>query len=195
VYDRSTTAAECRTDGRPRSPRTGAQKAEFAEQLLRNQGQLLGYIYSLVRDLDDADDLFQQTSLVLWDKFDQFDPERSFVSWACGVARYEVLNFVRARSRDRLYFSDELSLALIEAQEDLEKERLEERREALAGCMKKLRDRDKELLEACYGPSSGVRDVAHARGRSAQSVHNSLRRIRRALFECVHRSLAQGGVA
>jgi RNA polymerase sigma-70 factor, ECF subfamily len=117
------------------------------------------------------------------------------VSWACGVARYEVLNFVRARSRDRLYFSDELSLALIEAQEDLEQERLEERRAALAGCMKKLRERDKELLEACYGRSTGVREAALARGRSAQSVHNSLRRIRRALFECVHRSLAHEGVA
>src|SRR5215472_639653 len=92
-------------------------KAEFAARLRQHQTQLFGYIYSPVRDLDDADDLFQQTSLVLWDKFDQFDPSRSFAGWACGVARYEVLNFLRARSRDRLYFSDELSLALIEAQE------------------------------------------------------------------------------
>ena len=64
--------------------------------LARHQSQLFGYIYSLVRDLDDADDLFQQTSLVLWDKFDLFDPSRSFVGWACGVARYEVLNFLRS---------------------------------------------------------------------------------------------------
>ncbi len=54
--------------------------------------------------------------------------------------------------------------------------------------MKKLRERDKDLLEACYGRSAGVREVARARGRSAQSIHNSLRRIRRALFECVRRS-------
>jgi RNA polymerase sigma-70 factor (ECF subfamily) len=109
------------------------------------------------------------------------------------VARYEVLNFLRARSRNRLYFTDELNLALIEAQEDLEQEQLEERRDALAGCMKKLRDRDQDLLETCYGRSVGIRDVALARGRSTQSIHNSLRRIRRALFECVRRSLAQGG--
>ena len=77
------------------STRPGDRKAEFAAQLGRHQGQLFGYIHSLVRDLDDADDLFQQTSLVLWDKFDQFDASRSFVCWACGVARYEVLNFLR----------------------------------------------------------------------------------------------------
>jgi RNA polymerase sigma-70 factor (ECF subfamily) len=195
VYERSRTTAEYRRDTRESPQCTNALRAEFAELLARHQGQLLGYIYSLVRDLDDADDLFQQTCLVLWDKFAQFDASRSFVGWACGVARYEVLHFLRARSRDRLYFSDELSVALIEAQETLEQERLEERRMALAGCMNKLRQRDKDLLEACYGPSAGVRDVAQARGRSPQSIHNSLRRIRRSLFECVRRSLAQQGGA
>ena len=117
---------------------------------------------------------------------------RSFMNWACGVARYEVLNFLRARGRNRLYFSDELSLALIEAQEALEQEHLEERRDALAGCMKKLRQQDRELLEACYGRPAGIRDVARQSGRSTHSIHNSLRRIRRALFECVQRRLAHG---
>ena len=37
---------------------------------------------TLVRDLNDADDLFQQTGLVLWRKYEQFDPSRSFVAWA-----------------------------------------------------------------------------------------------------------------
>jgi RNA polymerase sigma-70 factor (ECF subfamily) len=170
-------------------------KVEFAALVRQHQTQLFGYIYSLVRDLDDADDLFQQTSLVLWDKFDRFDHSRCFIGWACGVARYEVLNFIRARHRSRLYFSDELNLAMIEAQETLDDERFEERRDALSGCMKKLRERDRELLEACYGRSSCIQDVANAWGRSTHSIHNSLRRIRRVLFECVRRKLAQGGLA
>ena len=145
--------------------------------------------------LDDADDLFQQTSLVLWDKFEQFDPSRSFINWSCGVARYEVLNFLRSRSRKRLYFSDELNLALIEAHESLEHEQLDDRRDALAGCMKKLRARDLELLETCYGRSVCIQEVASAWGRSTHSIHNSLRRLRRLLFECVRRSLAQEGLA
>ena len=163
--------------------------------LAQHQSQLFGYIYSLVRDLDDADDLFQQTSLVLWDKFDQFDPSRSFVNWACGVARYEVLNFLRARSRNRLYFSDELNLALIEAQETLEQEQLEERRDGAGGLHEETARAGQGPPGGCYGRSAGIRDVARARGRSTQSIHNSLRRIRRALFECVRRSLAQGGSA
>jgi RNA polymerase sigma-70 factor, ECF subfamily len=167
-------------------------RLDYAALLRQHQTQLFGYIYSLVRDLDDADDLFQQTSLVLWDKFDQFDCSKSFINWACGVARYEVLNFLRTRSRKRLYFSDELNLALVEAHESLEQELLEERRVALAGCLKKLRQKDRELLEACYERSAGLPEVARAWGRSTHSIHNSLRRIRRVLFECVQRGVAQG---
>ena len=166
-------------------------KAEFAELLRRHQSQLFAYIYSLVHNFDDADDLYQQTSVVLWDKFEQFDRSKRFVPWACGVARYEVLNYLRARSRHRLYFSDELNLVLVEAQAELEDEPLAEQRDALSECLKKLRRRDVDLLDACYGGSLCVSEVADAYGRSAQSIHNSLRRIRRALFECVRRTLAQ----
>jgi RNA polymerase sigma-70 factor, ECF subfamily len=166
-------------------------RADYPTLLRQHQTQLFGYIYSLVRDLDDADDLFQQTSLVLWDKFEQFDQRKSFINWACGVARYEVLNFLRSRSRKRLYFSDELNLALVEAHESLEHEQLEERRTRLAVCMKKLRQKDRELLEACYERSASLREVAERQRRSTHSIHNSLRRIRRVLFECVQRGMAR----
>lgn len=164
----------------------------FAEQLRVHQVQVFGYIYSLVRNFDDADDLFQQTSLAMWNKYGQFDQSKSFVAWACGVARFEVSNFLRTRSRHKLYFSDDLSLLLAEAQDHAEDEWNEGRREALAGCLGKLRQRDQRLVEACYGMESRVLEVAREWGRSAQSIHNSLRRIRRSLFECVRRSVAIG---
>jgi RNA polymerase sigma-70 factor (ECF subfamily) len=174
---------------------TSDARAEFAARLGQYQTQLFGYIYSLVRDLDDADDLFQQTSLVLWDKFDRYDPSRSFLAWACGVARFEVSNFLRHRRRHQLQFSDELAQMLIDTHEELAEDAFEDRRHALGECMKKLRPRDQELLDACYGRSASIPEVARLWGRSTQSIHNSLRRIRHMLFECVNRSLArEGGV-
>jgi RNA polymerase sigma-70 factor (ECF subfamily) len=167
-----------------------AQKAAFAEFLRQDQSRLYGYIHSLVRDLNDADDLYQQTTLILWKKFDEFDRARSFFAWACGVARFEVANFLRARGRKRLYLSDDLNLQLIDAQADLTNAELEDRRDALVRCIDKLRQRDRELLTECYGDDAGVHQAADRRGRSPQSVYNSLRRIRRVLFECIARTLA-----
>jgi RNA polymerase sigma-70 factor (ECF subfamily) len=146
----------------------------------------------LLRNFEDAADVFRQTSLAMWSKFDQYDPSRSFLAWACGVAQFEVSNFVRARSRRRLYFSDDLSLLLIDAQESVDRDQVEERREVLAECVKKLKKRDQQLVEACYGEESRAPEVAREWGRSSQSIHNSLRSIRRSLFVCVQRSLASG---
>ena len=165
------------------------RQAEFAALFRQAQSRLYGYIHALVRDLNDADDLFQQTALILWRKFDTFDLQRCFLSWACGVARLEVTNFLRSRGRQRLYFSDDLNLLLIEAQEQLTSEEEEQRRDALAKCVAKLRERDRELLRECYQDPMGVPQAAGRHGRSPQSVYNSLRRIRRALYECIVRTL------
>jgi RNA polymerase sigma-70 factor (ECF subfamily) len=170
---------------------TEPREAEFARHLRSIQTRLYSCIHSLTRDLNDADDLFQQTALILWKKFDDFDRDRSFFSWACGIARLEVRNFLRSRGRQRLYFSDDLNLLLIEAQEALTSDEEEERREALAKCITKLRERDRELLMECYQDQKGVNEAAGSRGRSPQSVYNSLRRIRRALYECIDRTLTQ----
>jgi RNA polymerase sigma-70 factor, ECF subfamily len=167
------------------------RKTEYAEYLQRDQARIFGYIVSLVRDLDDADDIFQQTSMVLWRQFDQYDRTRSFLAWACGVARLEVSNYLRSRSRKRLYFSDELSLLLIAATEEVTVDEMDYRREALSGCVDKLRPRDRELLEECYNNDGGINEIAEKRGRIPQSLHNSLRRIRRSLYECINRTLAQ----
>ena len=173
-----------------------ATTAEFAELMQRHQSQLFAYLHSLVRDFNDTDDLFQQTAMILWRKFDQYDRSRGFVAWACGVARFEVSNFLRTRGRSRLYFSDDLNLLLIEAQAEVASDEVDGRREALTQCVDKLRERDRELVREAYGQDEAqVASVADRIGRSSHSVHNSLRRIRRALFECVQRTLAQSAHA
>lgn len=165
--------------------------AEFARLLGESQSRLFGYIHSLVRDANDADDIFQQTAMVLWRKFGEYDGQGRFLRWACGVARFEAANFLRSRRRRRLYFSDELNLLLIEAQEEVPCEEVELRRSALSRCVDGLRKRDQQLLMECYSDASRVPEVAERRGRSPRSVYNSLRRIRRALYECIDRTFSR----
>jgi RNA polymerase sigma-70 factor, ECF subfamily len=162
---------------------------DFAQFLQRDQARIYGYLHALVRDANDADDLFQQTTMILWKKFGEYDRSRSFFSWACGIARGEVANFLRTRSRSKLYFSDEVNARLAESAEELEAEEIESRKQALASCLEKLRQRDRELLLACYDGTKSITEVAEREGRSSQSVHNTLKRIRLALFECVQQEL------
>jgi RNA polymerase sigma-70 factor (ECF subfamily) len=167
------------------------RKAEFARYLAENQARLYGYIHSLVPDLNHADDLYQQTALVLWGKFGEFDRARSFFAWACGVARFEAANFVRALARQRRFFGEELGLLLIEAHEEMAEDELADRKAALSKCVEQLRPADRALLTECYLDPAGVPAAAARRNRSVHSVYNSLRRIRQALLQCVQRTISR----
>ena len=67
----------------------------FSELIARHQSELYGYIFAVVRNWEDADDLFQSVCLVLWRKFESFRPGSNFFSWARQTAKIEVSNFLR----------------------------------------------------------------------------------------------------
>ena len=162
---------------------------EYVQLLRQHQNQLFGYIFCMVRNFSDAEDVFQQTSLTLWDKFDEFTPGTSFMAWAKAVARNKTLTFLRTQRRERAKFSDEV-LDQLSERELWSPEALEERLSALARCRQKLSELDQKLLAMCYGAAKSIRDVAGQLGRPVDSVYSSLSRIRRALYECIQRTLA-----
>jgi RNA polymerase sigma-70 factor (ECF subfamily) len=175
-------------EGKP----TENRRERFAGHLHQNRTRIFGYIHTLVRNLADADDVFQQTALALWRRFDAYDPSRSFLHWALGVARLEAATWLRKRARDRLRFSDDLTAILLDAFAALPEAEVSDRQAALPGCVDKLSEADRGLLIDCYQRDSDVASVAARLGRSASSVHNSLRRIRGLLFDCIERKLTRG---
>ena len=79
---------------------------QFTAALVANQPAILGFIRTLMPGQADAEDVLQKTCLIAWQKFDQYDPETKFSTWACQIAYFEVKNFLRTRARDRHVFSD-----------------------------------------------------------------------------------------
>ncbi|CAN5438411.1 sigma-70 family RNA polymerase sigma factor [soil metagenome] len=174
-----------------RDPEALDRRALFSDLLLQNRSRLFAYIHALVRNLADTDDVFQQTALALWRRFDTYDASRPFLNWSMGVARFEVATWLRNRARDRLRFSDELTQLMLDAFAELSADEVSDRQATLPGCVDKLTDVDQLLLKQCYLRGGDVASVAMRLGRSAQSVHNSLKRIRRTLFDCIERALAR----
>jgi RNA polymerase sigma-70 factor (ECF subfamily) len=162
---------------------------EFVQLLTQHQSLIRGFIYTLLPHRAEADDLFQRTSIVLWRKFGQFQIGTDFGAWACQIAKFEVRNFLRVGRRDRLRFSDDLLASLADMRLTLDSE-LELRREALRHCVTKLRANDKQIVQKCYGSQAvSAKDVAAELGRPANTLYKALNRIRRALFECIERTL------
>jgi RNA polymerase sigma-70 factor (ECF subfamily) len=171
-----------------------SRDADFLDLLAPLQAKLFGYIFALVPHTEDAHDLYQQTVMVLWQKFEQFEADTNFKAWALKAAQLEVLAYRRRKGRSRLLFCDELMQQLIETQTDASQtDRSETRAEFLKECMKSLSAVDRTLVEKCYLGSMRIQQVAAALGRSPQSICNSLRRIRTALLSCVDFKWAEDG--
>jgi RNA polymerase sigma-70 factor (ECF subfamily) len=153
------------------------------------QRRVFLYALGLLHNAADAEEVLQETNLVLWRKFDEFKPGTDFDRWACRVAHYEVLKFREKRSRTARLFSEGFIEALAVVAEN-GFDQLEPRRTALVRCLGKLHDMDRRLITERYQGQATTESVAHALGRSVQGTRKALHRIRMALLACIERTLA-----
>ncbi|HUT88278.1 MAG TPA: sigma-70 family RNA polymerase sigma factor [Thermoguttaceae bacterium] len=167
----------------------GPKAERFVRLLATCQRRVFLYALGLVSNAADAEEILQETNLVLWRKFDQYQPGTDFARWACRIAHFEVLKFRERRAQQRRLFTSEFIEALaVDSEESLDE--LDARREALAACLEKLRKNDRQLVLRRYQERATTRSVAEALGRSVQGTRKSLHRIRMALLACIERTLA-----
>ncbi|MCA9044446.1 MAG: sigma-70 family RNA polymerase sigma factor [Planctomycetaceae bacterium] len=162
---------------------------EFVQEFTRVQRPLYLYILAQIGSVTDAEEILQEANVDIVAKCDQFEPGTNFLAWARQIATFEILQWRQGKARDRLRFSDEFVSAIAhEAAEHSETS--ESERNALEHCLKKLRPNDRKLIQSRYQPGSSGKDLAEQLGRPANSVYQSLGRIRRMLLECIQRQLA-----
>ena len=125
-------------------------------------------------------------------KWAQFEPGTNFLAWCRAIARLEVFRFRRSRHHRVLLLGDDV-VGLLADQMEEQPSDFELRRDALTECIGKLRSQDQELIRRRYTTGVNGDNVAQQLGRPANSVYQSLGRVRRVLLECIRRGLAAGG--
>lgn len=157
-----------------------------------SQRRIYGFVAAMVANADDADDVFQNISAGLWQKFDRFEPGTNFAAWGLQFARYAVLkHFEAQRRRKRLVFADEV-LELVADEAAAANPELDRRQEALRSCVERLPERSQELVRVRYEGGVGTcKEVARRVGRSAEAVYKALSRIHHLLFQCIEAALAE----
>ena len=156
----------------------------FSELIARHQSEIYGYIFAIVRNWEDADDLFQSVCLVLWSKFASFRQGSSFFAWARQTAKFEVRKFLTQKQVPN-YVSEKLLDTLAETTLITESGGVEVGLAALRRCREKLDATDEELLQLRYAEGLSTVEIADRLQRLQPSVSRSLNRIRRWLLECI----------
>ena len=161
-----------------------AWQQRFLSLFLRSERGIFRYVAALVPNVADAEDIVQQTALALWEKFDAYDPNQPFTPWACRFALNKAKQWIERRQRWQALLDGGLADELAQRREELRPE-LETRLRHLEGCLAKLPDEQRSLVEGYYYRRDGIEKLAENSGRTIAATYKTLQRIRQALLVCV----------
>ena len=168
-----------------------SDQEEFHRLFVQSQRRIFGYILTLLPRLTDAEEVFQQTCVIVLGKAAQFTPGTDFVGWACQIAQYEVYNYPSAAARRATRSDDALLKTESPACPAQNADLLEEELDALRRCVEKISPSDRHLIQKQYRRRVTSQALAAELGRPANSVYKAIWRIRRKWRECVERSCGE----
>jgi RNA polymerase sigma-70 factor (ECF subfamily) len=161
----------------------------FMRLWVRHQSRVYAYIRALVFRQADAEDILQEVAVVLWRKFDQFEPGSRFDQWAYRVARNQVLYYRQKSTRDRLLFSQDLIDRIADQMASSHPSR-GGYSDALESCLEGLASDDLELVQKRHEPGATNRSISKTLGRSESAISRALNRIYLALLQCIRGKMA-----
>ncbi len=159
---------------------------DFVELMTEFQGRLYGYLLSLSGDPDAANDILQETNVVLWRQWRQFEPGTNFKAWSFRIAHFQFMAFRQKMLRDKVLFSDEL-LATLATEALREDDWHAERAELLERCLDRLPPQPRKAIQLRYADELAIAEMATELGRNVNAVYQILFRARQFLIDCVQR--------
>lgn len=170
-----------------------AAQQRFLSLFLRSEREIFRYVAVLVPNVADAEDIVQQTAIALWEKFDAYDPSQSFTPWACRFALNKAKQWVERRQRWQALLDKGLAEELALRRDEMRPE-IELRLRHLEGCLNKLPEEQRSLVEGYYYRRDGVEKLALHSGRTVAATYKILQRIRQALQTCIDAAAKPEGI-
>ena len=165
------------------------RSTELLQLMMKYQRRIFAYIHTLVPSRSDAEDILQEASLTICEKFDDFEIGTNFYSWACQIAYWKVRAARKKYATAKVVFNQEVLDVISQTRTEMEDE-LDSRHVALSRCLHKLNERDRRMVLTRYESGKNVSAAAQACGRTVQGAYKALNRIRKVLFDCVTFELA-----
>jgi RNA polymerase sigma-70 factor, ECF subfamily len=164
------------------------QAEEFAARWTAAQPSIAAFVRSLVLDSTSTEEVLQRVAVALVRRYERYDPNRPFVAWAIGMAKFEVLYYRRQQAADKHIFDDELVEKIADSFQTLV-ERYNPMRDALAKCLDELEGRSRKVVELRYSAEKSTLQIASELQVTVGAVRMLLWRARGALRLCMEKRL------
>ncbi|MBN2513887.1 MAG: sigma-70 family RNA polymerase sigma factor [Sedimentisphaerales bacterium] len=169
-------------------PHSIDRKKYFFEQYNQIQSHLYAFILMMVHNECDAEDLLQETSVILWERFEEFARGANFKAWAFAIAKNRTFVFLRKNKKLRLSFMDEVYEKIPAIAVQILEDQIY-RVKALKHCINKLSPNDQQLLRMRYKENNVPKVLSQKTGRSLNGLYKSLTRVHSLLRDCIMRTL------
>lgn len=182
---------EGRVPGQPACDnRRRLDSRDFFEILVREHlDGVRAFLLASVRDPLVADDIAQEAFLVAWKNLHRYDRQLPFGPWVRGIAGKLLLNHRRKLGRQKVMFCDEETLQLLdrgfEQVATLPGDTLDERLDALRGCLQTLSTAQREAIRLHYEHGLHCKEIARRVGTHFENVKKHLQRGRAVLHRCL----------
>jgi RNA polymerase sigma-70 factor (ECF subfamily) len=149
--------------------------------ILRYQNRLFRYLVRVVQDAATADDLFQQTWLLVMEKIGRYDASRSFEPWLFAIAHNLAIDFLRRRRGESLEWHDDSGGPAEERFASPGPDALErlldfERASQLAACLDELPAIHREVVTLRFEEGMKLEEIADVAGVPLSTVKSRLQR-------------------
>lgn len=166
-------------------------KKDFLGLLTINSSRINSFIFCMVPNESDAEDIMQDTTITMWEKFESYKYGTDFAAWAVTIAKYKILEF-RRKGRMKHLQLDEHVLELLEKENTCLFEDTEQRTRALRHCLQKLPQTDLDFIKLKYSQGLTAKKMSHRIGISLAAVYRINSRLNALLLGCIHRVLSPG---
>lgn len=164
---------------------------QFLRLLMGNQEKIYAFILSLVHNSNDAEDILQDVTTVMWRKYDTFVSGTSFTAWGITIARMLVMKYFEKNRHSKLSFSSDLEKKII----SITQEKLTSEKSDILGilkeCLSKLDSRNYELIKMRYVEKIPTKEIADERGIALHTIYRIFGKIHEMLHRCMRQSLVR----
>jgi RNA polymerase sigma-70 factor (ECF subfamily) len=169
------------------------QSDEFVELISGCQGRLFAYIAAALGDADRANEVLQETNLVIWRKSDDFEIGTNFDAWVFRIASFQVMAYRQRQLRDKLLFDQNL-VENISCRAQQRSELYEARLKRLDRCIEKLPARSREVIRRRYCAGDSLQKIADDLQQTQNAIGQLLFRVKKKLIECVSQERRETGI-
>ena len=156
----------------------------FEQLVLRHQDKIYGFVYNMVRNDMDAEEITQDVFVKAYRNLDRFKGDAKFTTWLFSIAHNTTASYYRKKRIQTNSLEDDSPAMGHESQMETSIESLkkEERDRFIHQAMEKMAPQQRMLIQLFYLDELSIKEIEDISGLNAGTIKTGLMRGRNRLY-------------